>query len=296
MEPLTPSPVPSIFSQPALDLTLKGFHSLEVKGVSVLVDWVAENAAHLTPETLKEPTIKVPLFESYVISTLGLAAAAKDIKLFAPDWDSNELEESASLLVAAFLIRRESSQKAAQTSSSPEGEEAATRRGWKVVEDAISDLKEDEDELVALGAAILSGKPEKLAAFVEDTDDGSFADAAGDVQRRLDFIKHEDHKALFANTAITEEFLTKRQQLFNDAWAFFLGREGRQVPKTKLTLARDQAFSLLLERLIRLQHILKAVYYRNAEAREKLEGSYWKRLERLGKARRKRTPQEAGKA
>ncbi|MFW5740073.1 MAG: hypothetical protein ACOC1F_06875 [Myxococcota bacterium] len=155
-----------------------------------------------------------------------------------------------------------------------------------MVEDAISELKECETELVELGEAVVSGYPDLLRAWREDTDDGSFPDAASDVRRRLDLIQSNEDK--FENTVVTQELRDRAEALHGDAWAFYRGREGRTASKTQLTLARDHAFTLLLERVDRLRLVLRAAYYGNAEVRKKIEGGYWRRLERLSMPRRKR--------
>ncbi|MBI5480697.1 MAG: hypothetical protein HY906_17700 [Deltaproteobacteria bacterium] len=284
---LVPHPFEELFGQPALELALHRLDSLPVQATNRIVLWLRRSAEGLTEGELREPTIRVGLFESYVVSLLNLAGEVTDMRRYAPDWNAVELEESAGLLLAAALVRRASAQTAAPVASTDAGEQAAARRGWRTVEDAVTDLKEYEDALVELGEAALSDRPAALDAWRKDQDDGTFEDAAGDVRRRLDFVA--DKPTFFAGTVIDADYLQRGETLHSDAWAFFRGREGRGVPKTQLTLARDQAFTLLLARIERLRLILAAAYRENPEARAKVEGRFWRRLERLSKPRRKRT-------
>jgi hypothetical protein len=258
-----------------------------VNGTEDIVTWIKTASASVAQT--REPTISVPLFDNYVLSLLRLGHGLKEPKRFAPDWNPQELEDIAALLLATVLFRRARAGTTVPAASSEEGEQAAARRGWNVVEDAISELKDFENEIVELGAAVLSGQPDLLKTWLEDTDDGSFPDAAGDVRRRLDFVVgHEDK---FANTVVDKPMRDRGESLLADAGAFYRGREGRGTPKTQLTLARDQAFTLLMERLPRLQLVLRAAYRGNAEAREKIDGGYWRRLQRLSMPRRKRKEQ-----
>ena len=137
-----------------------------------------------------------------------------------------------------------------------------------------------------LGEAVLSNQPALLDQWREDTDDGTFSDAAEDVRRRLDL--RAANNGLFNGSAVTPDLIEKGEVLYRDAMAFFKGREGVGLPKQQLTLARDQAFTLLLERVDRLRLVLRAAYRNDAEARRKIQGGYWKRLERLSRPRRKR--------
>jgi hypothetical protein len=152
---------------------------------------------------------------------------------------------------------------------------------WKVFNG-----RDHQDKFVELGEAALSGQPALLDQWREDTDDGSFADAADDVRRRLDFVAA--NKAPFEGSKVNAALLQEGEALHRDALAFFKGREGTSAPKEKLTLARDQAFTLLLNRLDRLQLILRAAYRDDPEARKKIDGGYWRRLQRLSRPRRKR--------
>lgn len=75
--------------------------------------------------------------------------------------------------------------------------------------------------------------------------------------------------------------------------AFFRGREGRQIPKTRLTLARDQSFTMLLISLEELRPLLRAAYRKTPEALARIDGTFWKNLERLSRPRKKRKKEEA---
>ncbi|MBI5480325.1 MAG: hypothetical protein HY906_15790 [Deltaproteobacteria bacterium] len=289
-ERLPPHPLSQIYGKPALELALHLLDSVPVEQRQLLLAWIRSAAENLSASELREPTIRVPLFESHVVSLLNLAVAAGDLRRYANDWTPPELEEVAALLVSASLIRRASAQTGTPAATTEAGERAAARRGWQTVEQAITDLKQLEDQLVELGEAALSGRPADLQTWRADEDDGTFADAAGDVRRRLDFVAH--NPGLFAGTALDAALRAKAEELHADAWAFFRGREGRGVPKTQLTLARDQAFTLLIPRVERLRLILRAAYPDNAEARAKVDGVFWRRLERLAKPRRKRATEE----
>ena len=281
---LPPNPFQSLYNKTALDLASESFDSVPVKDTDRIIEWIGKAAEG--KDDVREPTVSVPLFETYTLSLLSLAKGIDKPKFYAPDWKDSELEDIAALLVGAALVRRARAGTAAAVAATEEGEDAAKRRGWKVVEDAIGQLKDCESELVELGESVLSGYPTLLQKWREDTDDGSFPDAASDVRRRLDIVKANEDK--FKDTVVTQELRDRAEALHADAWAFYRGREGRLTSKTQLTLARDRAFTLLLERLDRLRLVLRAAYRGNAEVRQKIEGGYWRRLERLSMPRRKR--------
>ena len=264
------------------------FNNLQLKEIKKITDWVQQTANSI--EDLRQPSLPYAHFESYILSLFGLLRGVADVVPFAPDWTPDEFEEDAALFLAMHIIRREAAAKSTSeaASSTTAGEEAATRHKWSTVQDAIGELKEFEDALVEDGESILSGDPKRLAAWIEDVDDGTFEDAAGDVERRIDFVEHPDNTALFHKSIINAERITAAKALLSDARAFFRGREGRNTPKTVLTLTRDQAFTVLFPRIERLQRILRAAYRGNQEARTKIEGGHWKRLARLTRPRAKR--------
>lgn len=292
MNRLSPHPLAAIYNNTtALVLATERLSTLPVAGVDKVIAWLDEAARAYKENELREPKIRYLSFEAYVVGLLGIARQTEELTRYAPDFDPLELEEAAALLVSAAIVRRDAAQLPIPLSSSPEGEEAATRHGWKTLDDTISDLKAYEDELVELGEAVLSGKPALLEPWSEDVDDSSFQDAADDVRRRLDFVAK--HKDAFQHTAIDEPLLARGEALYRDSVAFFRGREGRTVPRAARTHARYQAFTLLLERTLRLQRILKAAHRQNQELREKIDGGYWRNLEKLARPRRKTKKDEA---
>lgn len=290
------NPFETLYGQSATKLAIEKLDSLEVKETDTIVAWIkAEYEASGSPE-MREPTVQFDLFENQGASVTRLAHAAQDkLKEIDPEYKPEETERLAALVIGASLIRRASQMATPPVSSNPEGETAAKKRGWKTLEDAIKHLKVYEDKLVSKGLAVLRKQKELRAAWEEDEDDGTFLDAAGDVQRRLDFAAQPAYKALFTNTKVNAELLGEGSELYVDAMAFFRGREGREIPKTRLTLARDQAFTLLLIALDDLRPLLLDAYEDNEEAQGKLEGSFWKRLAKLSKPRKLRKKDEVKK-
>jgi hypothetical protein len=289
-------PFEKLYKDTATTLTIEKIDTLEVKETDTVVAWIKEEYEASGSPDLREPTVQFDLFENQGASITRLAHAAQDkLKEIDPEYKVEETERLAALLLGASLIRRASQMATPPISSNPAGEAAATKRGWKTLEDAIKQLKVYEDKLVRKGTAVLRKQKDLRAAWEQDEDDGSFLDAAGDVQRRLDFAAQPAYKALFANTKVNAELLGEGSELYVDAMAFFRGREGRDIPKTRLTLARDQAFTLLLIALDDLRPLLLDAYENNEEAQGKLEGNFWKRLAKLSKPRKLRKKDEAKK-
>jgi hypothetical protein len=289
-------PFEKLYGDNAVTLTIEKIDTLEVKETDTVVVWIKEEYEASGSPDLREPTVQFDLFENQGASITRLAHAAQDkLKEIDPEYKVEETERLAALLLGASLIRRASQMATPPISSNPTGEAAANKRGWKTLEDAIKQLKVYEDKLVRKGAAVLRKQKDLRAAWEEDEDDGTFLDAAGDVQRRLDFAAQPAYKALFANTKVNAELLGEGSELYVDAMAFFRGREGRDIPKTRLTLARDQAFTLLLIALDDIRPLLLDAYENNEEAQGKLEGNFWKRLAKLSKPRKPRKKDEANK-
>jgi hypothetical protein len=290
--PIPKHPFATLYGKPAIELVLTELDTIKPKEIDTVISWVKATTEELQVQDLREPTVSMPLFEESTLSLLRLAQkAAPELPSYQPDFEDSEIEDTAALLLAATLIRRESANTTTSVSSTPEGDEVATRRKWKTLEDAITALKTYEDEIVELGSAVLRKKRDLKAQWEHDEDDGTFIDAAGDVRRRLDFV--DKHKELFKGSKINNDFLKQGEDLYKDAMAFFRGREGRQTPKTEMTLARDQAFTLLIKSIEELRPLLILAYKGDTDAQSKLAGKFWKRLERLSKPRKPRKSDES---
>ncbi|MFW5740072.1 MAG: hypothetical protein ACOC1F_06870 [Myxococcota bacterium] len=118
--PLPPNPIESLYTKPALELVLDSFDSVPVKGIDQVVAWINKAAEGVTD--LREPTISVPLFETYVLSLLMLAKAVDDPAYYAPDFQANELDDIAALLLAAALVRRARAGSATAVAATEEGD------------------------------------------------------------------------------------------------------------------------------------------------------------------------------
>lgn len=282
----SPPPFLSLYGKSALTLALQELDSMDVLGVPELVSWVTASALELAEEDLREPTLPLPLFEPYVLGLFPLALAVPDLKRFCPSYEPVELEENAALLIALSHFRVEASKKPSLLSGSQEGEEVAKRRGWSTLQDPINDLAAFESDLVTLGLPIVEDDVELLSLWQAPKEDGSYTAQAFSVRTKLDLVR--TYAARFAETAVDAALVARGKKLLTDGGLFFRGREGRFLPKTELTLARDQAFTLLLSRVERMQRYLRAAYLKNPKALEKLDGVFWKRLSTISKPRKPR--------
>ena len=287
---LTPSPLVTWYGKPVLELAQQDFTQLVVKGVADVRGWVSGNTQELVVSGLKEPTLRLPQVDPYVQNLLRLAGRVPNLAVYSPGYEGAELEEVGALLVSTVILRVAQANAPTRAATSAEGEEAAKRHGWVRLEDAIAELVAYEEELVVLGAPVLQDDPALLEVWEKEKEDASFTAAAFAVRRRLVLVG--EHELLFAQTAVTSERVARGQKLHEDAWGFYRGREGRLSPRKDLTLGRDEAFSLLLPRLERLQRVLRAAYLTDKAAREQIEGGHWKRLASLSKPRRKRSGEE----
>ncbi len=136
-------------------------------------------------------------------------------------------------------------------------------------------------------------RPDLLSVWQAAPADGSFIAMADSVQVRLDLAK--EHSALFANTRVDTELLDRGKKLLKEARVFFRGREGRELPRQRLTLARDQAFSMLLPRLERQRVVLRSAYFGDALSLKLIDGTFFKNLSRISKARKPRKAKKAPK-
>jgi hypothetical protein len=286
MNPLSLSPFPTLYGSSALDLVIQHFVTMAVREVDQVLAWLLQVSNGLKEGDLREPTIRFTFFENHIRTLLEVATGTPNLSAYAPDFDSVELEDIAALLAAATLMRRQYLE-GAPVSTSQAGEVAATRRGWSVVKDAVDTIWKHVERLDILGAAVLSSHPDLLEEWRTYLPGDGFVSAAEELRRRLDFIQARE--ALFANSAAAASFV-EGEALLTDAWDFYRGREGRRISRVQLTLGRDIAFTLLLHRVERLQHVLKAAYFdnRSPEMDEKLNGKHWKTLSRISRPRRKK--------
>jgi hypothetical protein len=286
MSQLPESPFQSIYQRPLNEL-IAGIDSLELLNIDTISHWVKSAYEASKPPEEKEATVKLDYFEPHVLSVVSLALSAKDgLKQIDPNFEPSEVDDLASLLLALSLLRRAAKKSVVPVSSDPEGEAIAKRRQWSTLADAIADLKEYEGRLVKKGRLVLRKNATLRNEWEADTDDGTFTDAAGDVRRRLDFVG--DHKDLFQGGVVTPKLLEEGELLHREGNVFFRGREGRSIPKEQLTLYRDWALTMLIPALEEIQPLLVESYEGNEQALSKLEGDFWKQLNKLSKPRRPR--------
>ena len=138
--------------------------------------------------------------------------------------------------------------------------------------------------LLVLGRAVLADEPELLGELEEDEDDGSYADAAGDVQRRLDLIAQ--HKALFETSAMTPAIVAEASSVVQDAELFRRGSEGLRDLEARTRERRLRAFTLVHRELRSLQAALRLTYADDPSKEDRINGRYWRTLESLARPRR----------
>lgn len=290
------NPFPALYGKSATQLVIEDIDAIEVKDIDTITAWMKKEYEESGEKDLREPTIRFALFENQAVSVVRLTHAAHDrLPSIDPSFETAETERTAALVLAAHLLRRASRMAVVPVSADPAGEEVAARRKWSTLQDAIDDLKVYEAKLVRKGSAALRKHRALRDRWEEDKDDGTFEDAADDVRRRLDFAAQPEFKAIFQNSRVNEELLAEGHALYKDAMVFYRGREGRNIPKVGITLARDQAFTLLLKALDELRPLLVEAYEGNEDALKKLEGEFWRLLDRFSKPRkpRKKEPTSA---
>jgi len=224
------------------------------------------------------------LVASSVIDLTVTECAAVAAK--AGHYKRERVDALAQMLVAASLLQRFRRAKDRREITVEEAQTASEARGWSTLEDAIKTLKEVEQDLVLKGSAALIDQPDDQEEFLEDTDDGSFSDAFGDVERRMDLAGK--HPTLFAAVGVDEAYVEKLRQLLQDAQGFHRGREGVGKGAKQMTYQRDLAFSLSLIELKKLQIVLACTLSDRPEHADRIAGKYWRRVDSFARKRRRR--------
>ncbi len=165
---------------------------LEPGQVEALGTWVEELAAGLDPEQLKEPTIGLTNYQQHASSVIDLAVNEwATVADKASHYERERLDALAQVLVAAYLIQRFRRAKDRRETTVEEAQAAGEARGWSTLEDAITTLKDVEDDLVTKGNAALIDHPKAqalqtvLACALKDRPEHS-GRIAGKYWRRVD--------------------------------------------------------------------------------------------------------------
>ena len=279
-----------------IQLLLGGLELMRLEGsqVDALGAWVDQCGEGVSQDQLKEPTLGLNNYLQHACSVIALTVTNWDtVKERAGHYERDRVDDLARLLVAASLLTRFRAAVGRSETSVKEARVVAQARGWTNLADVIEVLKTHERRLITLGKAALIDQPEDQEVFLQDEDNGSYADAFDDVRRRLD-LTHK-HTTLFAAVGLNDSAIQVLDTLLQDATIFHRGREGAGTPAHKVTVQRDLAFSLSLIELKKLQAILEAAFIDRPDLQERIEGAYWRRVDSFARKRRPRkSDTEAG--
>jgi hypothetical protein len=259
-----------------------------------LVSSYADALAEACSGRLQRPRVSVALVRNITASVVGLAADNVEalVGVF-EDYRDEEHVAPAALALALDLVERRRALQEAATGSTAEAVQVAEARGWGNVQDVIASLSAIEGQLVSLGMGALRHAPALAARFGEDADDGSYADAASDVQRRLDLIAEPVLAPFFAKVTKTTPAVSEASALLRDAHVFRQAREGRLAESVALTRRRNALFTGWQAAMDSLQKALRLTFADRPEVLARVEASYWWNVGRLG---RRSAPEQVDEA
>ncbi|TNE43167.1 MAG: hypothetical protein EP343_34745 [Deltaproteobacteria bacterium] len=250
--------------------------------IQELCFWLEEEWGSAQSKTLLTPNTKMASFLEHARSIVALGHQHwTSIEQDFPPYTYARLQRASRLLIAVRLLTEYRSAHGRRKANNPEMEQIAEQRGWGTLANVTESIKESDQRLLVKGRAALLDLPKVQERFLAGRCEGSCSQVMACFRARLDVAL--EHTETFVTIGLDEEALGEMTQLLQDATIFHRGGAERELYATQLTLFRNKAFTLAVEELGKLQHVIQAVMFDDPDFRETYDRTFWNRLNRFSR-------------
>ncbi len=250
-----------------------------------LLAWLEEEWGSAQSKTLLAPNTKMASFLEHARSIVALGHQHWTvIERDFPPYAYTRLQRTSRLLIAVRLLTEYRAVHGRRKANNPEMEQIAEQREWGMLADVTESIKEADQRLLVKGRAALLDLPKVQERFLAGRCEGSCSQVMACFRARLDVAL--EHTETFATIGLDEDALNEMAQLLQDATIFHRGGADRELYATQLTLYRNKAFTLAMEELGKLQHVIQAVMFDDPDFRETYDRTFWNRLNRMSRVQK----------
>lgn len=251
--------------------------------IQELCFWLEEEWVSVQSKTLLTPNTKMASFLEHARSIVALGHQHWTfIEQDFPPYSYARLQRTSRLLIAVRLLTEYRSAHGRRKANNPEMEQIAEQHGWGTLADVMESIKASDQRLLVKGRAALLDRPKVQKRFLAGRCEGSCLQVMACFRTRLDVAL--EHTETFATIGLDDEALGEMAQLLQDAMVFHRGGAERELYATQLTLFRNKAFTLAVEELGKLQHVIQAVMFDDTDFRDSHDRTFWNQLNRMSRA------------